>query len=473
MGGGGLESAPLGRGAGAPDDGRAARVVMVPAASEGRLPSAAQCATAAAATSRSGESKAGWYTVVGRNGSLVRAEAAMDSARVQEIGKGAVVRLESTTTLAGGKERARVTHPVEGWITFKGLKAREAPVREARARRKARWHARLATGEARYDNDADAAWAESLRCVLGHVNSVYGVAVSPDGRRVVTGSWDGYARLWDAESGELSLPPKRHEDAVLSCAWSPDGSRVATANYAQVAVLWDPQSGETVRTFRGHGGAVNGVAFSGGGARLVTASQDRTARVWDAETGAQLLTLAGHDDRPHRGDVWSCDASDDGRTVVTSSSDGTARLYDARKEAEAVRVFRGHGDRVPSCALSPDGGSLVATASWDGTARVWSAASGEEVAVCRGHAPPPGTNERTHGRLEGCAFLDATRVATTSWDRTARVWAAATGAPVAVLRGHSETVYCCAAGPDGALVATGAEDRTARVWDVARADAAS
>ena len=85
----------------------------------------------------------------------------------------------------------------------------------------------------------------------------------------------------------------------------------------------------------------------------------------------------------------------------------------------------------------------------------------------RGHAAPAGTNADTHARLEGCDFApDGRRVVTSSWDRTARLWDAATGAALAVLRGHSETVYCCAFSPDGKRVATGAEDRTARVWDV-------
>ena len=75
----------------------------------------------------------GWYTVVGKNGSLVRTAAAMDSERVREIAKGTVVHIDSTTTLEGGKERAHVTHPIEGWITFKGLEPAEAPAAEAPA----------------------------------------------------------------------------------------------------------------------------------------------------------------------------------------------------------------------------------------------------------------------------------------------------------------------------------------------------
>ncbi|KAH8071171.1 hypothetical protein JL721_4604 [Aureococcus anophagefferens] len=59
----------------------------------------------------------GWFTVTGKNGALVRAEARMDSAKVEELAKGTLVRIEETATLPEGKERGRLTHPLAGWIT--------------------------------------------------------------------------------------------------------------------------------------------------------------------------------------------------------------------------------------------------------------------------------------------------------------------------------------------------------------------
>jgi WD40 repeat protein len=82
---------------------------------------------------------------------------------------------------------------------------------------------------------------------------VTGVAVSPDGRRIVTGSEDKTARVWDARTG------------------------------AELTIL------------RGHGDAVTSVAISADGLRIVTGSEDRTAKVWDARTGAELSILKGHD----------------------------------------------------------------------------------------------------------------------------------------------------------------------------------
>ena len=62
---------------------------------------------------------------------------------------------------------------------------------------------------------------------------------------------------------------------------------------------------------------------------------------------------------------------------------------------------------------------------------------------------------------------DGTRVVTASDDKTARLWDAATGAPIAVLSGHEDAVWSAAFSPDGTRVVTASKDKTARLWDAA------
>ena len=83
---------------------------------------------------------------------------------------------------------------------------------------------------------------------------------------------------------------------------------------------------------------------------------------------------------------------------------------------------------MSSAAFSPDGARIV-TASWDKTARIWDAATGKEIAVLRGH----------ENDVTSAAFSpDGTRIVTASRDKTARIWDAATGKEIAVLRGHED-----------------------------------
>src|ERR1017187_10149070 len=110
----------------------------------------------------------------------------------------------------------------------------------------------------------------------GSSNAVYSVAFSPDGRQILTGSWDQTARLWDAATGREIRRFLGHTARVSSVAFSPDGRQILTGSWDQTARLWDIATGKEVRRFQDHttverripGGTeiydplINAVAFS-------------------------------------------------------------------------------------------------------------------------------------------------------------------------------------------------------------------
>ena len=108
--------------------------------------------------------------------------------------------------------------------------------------------------------------------------------------------------------------------------------------------------------------------------------------------------------------------------------------------------------------FSPDG-ARVATASWDGTAKVWDASTGKELFTLRGHK----------GCVGGVAFSpDGRYLATASDDNTAKVWDGKTGKELLTLRGHAGYVPSVAFSPDGKRLATasGYHGRwEIKVWD--------
>jgi len=105
--------------------------------------------------------------------------------------------------------------------------------------------------------------------------------------------------------------------------------------------------------------------------------------------------------------------------------------------------------------FSPDGTQALAL-SYDRSVRVWNAATGEPITELKGSG----------GSLNDAVFSpDGRRVATACKDGTARVWDAATGAVVAELKGHAKAVRAVAFNQDGSRVATASEDGTARIWN--------
>jgi WD40 repeat protein/serine/threonine protein kinase len=308
----------------------------------------------------------------------------------------------------------------------------------------------------------------ALKTLRGHLDWVASVAFSPDGQRIVTGSYDQTAKVWEAASGRELFTLEGHRAAVNCVAFSPDGQRIVTGSDDRTAKVWDAASGRELLTFQGHSGEVSFVAFSPDSQRIVTGCSDGTAKVWEAANGRELLRLKGHTNM-----ILSVAFSPDGKQIVTGSWDGTARVWEATGGKELLSLtnhgieiptihqtiaLAGHSARVYSAAFSPDGQRIV-TGGSDGTAKVWEAASGRNLLTLAGH----------RDWVSSVAFSpDGQRIVTGSYDQTAKVWEAANGRELLTLNAHSGAITSVALSPDGQRIVTGSEDRTAKVWDQPR-----
>ncbi|MFA5089198.1 MAG: WD40 repeat domain-containing protein, partial [Candidatus Omnitrophota bacterium] len=247
---------------------------------------------------------------------------------------------------------------------------------------------------------------------------------SPDGKTIVTASWDGTAKVWDAKTGNLIKTLTGHKGTVTGASYSPDGKTIVTASLDGKAKVWDAQTGNPIATLTGHAEGIRAVSFSPDGKTIVTASGDKTAKVWDAKTGNPITTLTGH-----MSTVTCASYSPDGKVIVTASHDGTARVWDA-KTGNPIATLTGHTEGIRAASFSPDGKTIV-TASTDGKAKVWDAQTGNLIKTLTGH---------TEGIRAASFSPDGKTIVTASHDGTARVWDAKTGNPIATLTGHTEGI---------------------------------
>jgi len=126
-----------------------------------------------------------------------------------------------------------------------------------------------------------------LAVLCGHGNSVTSMSYSPDGRRIVSGSYDGTVRVWDAQSGIELVVLRGHEGGVGSVAYSPDGRRIVSGGgmFDETVRVWDAEDGIELAVLCGHEDHVRGVSCASDGQVILNGSRDETIRVWDEETG--------------------------------------------------------------------------------------------------------------------------------------------------------------------------------------------
>ncbi len=341
----------------------------------------------------------------------------------------------------------------------------------------------------------------------GHGGTATAVAFSPDGKRVVSGSWDNTIKVWDADrGGDPLFTLSGHKDRISSVAISADGRRIVSGSAYKLAEhltddltkygsdaneasriaagrsviamiaargrpmsrdgtvrVWDAaKGGEALLTLSGHESGVSSVAISADGTRIVSGGADGAIKVWNTDKGGEpLLTLRGHT-------IWVVSAvalSPDGKRIVSGAIDGTIKVWDAENGGDSLLTLRGHDLWVSSVVFSPDGRRIV-SASGDKTIRVWDAhQGGEPLHVLRGH---------TNGVNSVAISARGEHIVSGDGDGIIKVWDAnKAGEALLTLRRDVRALSCVAFSPDGQRIVSGSWDGSVKIFDTGKRGANS
>jgi WD40 repeat protein/serine/threonine protein kinase len=201
--------------------------------------------------------------------------------------------------------------------------------------------------------------------------TVYSVAFAPDGARLATGDTAGFARIWDAMSGELLHQLGPHADDVKAVGFSPDGRRLASADMKGQLRVWDVASGALVREWMAAEHGVTALAFSPDGASVATAGLIGLVSTWNVETGAREHLLGAE------GLLFALAYSPDGRQLAVAGARKQIEIWELETEKQAS-VLVGEDPMIDSVAFSPDG--LRVITGGDAWVRLWDLASGVHLA---------------------------------------------------------------------------------------------
>jgi RNA polymerase sigma factor (sigma-70 family) len=317
-----------------------------------------------------------------------------------------------------------------------------------------------------------------------HAEAFWGLAFSPNGKRLAGGAHDGAVWVWDALSGKRVLDLETNAGIVRTVCFSHDGKRLA--GVGGKVWLWDARTGAVRGTIdRGvtPGNRFEALAFSpddrllaGTAAglddnRLLQALADDNRygilTLWDTTTGKVVRTLEGSGGGPV---AWSLD----GKRVAGSGRDAAGRdagvrVWDPTTGKTILGLRAGYTSAV---AFSPDSKRLAA-GSVEGDLRVWDVVSGKEVhairkahyrdvvSICFGpdgkYLVTAGQRPHERGLLEGWP---------PDLDGEVKVWSTATGKELLAFKTHVSGVSGMALTPDGTRVAasTLAGGQAVTIW---------
>lgn len=409
-------------------------------------------------------------------------------------------------------------------------------------------------------------WSLDGRC--------YGLAYSPDGKLLATANYEtNNASIWDMGSAEKDRPPVRmaftekghHTAGVHTVAFSPDSTRLVTGSWDFTARVWDAKSGAPALrednlgsghtnssadakdtgkrgeadlvVLKGHDMRVVSVAYapprcegdpSSAPAIIATASCDGTVKTWEAETGDLLHTYRTHTEKPHKDEFPTVVFAPDSSTFAANSDNGSVKVFSLtsertnkgvecsdlsnrlgplnaygfqRRQGKLNKAFnlapgKEGGEkqnlsdiiRVSSIAFSADG-CLLATGHADSVIRLWDLALGEVVQVFRGHTKgevwamafdPSSSWSRSQGLLtggadgtarvwntfsHGCCAGECTREVRSTDSTTVKTGDVIDGVRTKTMPAHDKDVTKVAYAPDGDSFISVGFDNAVRIWE--------
>lgn len=289
--------------------------------------------------------------------------------------------------------------------------------------------------------------------LIGHGGMVRSVDVSPDGQRVITGSFDYTAKVWNfgdqSEMATLDL----HEGPVTSVAFSPDGSRALTTSDDFRAILWDTSTFEPIHTMAGHKHKVMTSAFSNDGKLAATGSWDKTVAIWDLETGKKLQSITTNSP------VNAVRFVADNARLVTGGHHPVIEMWDV-KSGDIVGKLEGHRMGITALSVSPDG-TQVLSASIDKTVKLWDIDGQHEIREI----------PVRDGQVYDVSFSpDGKRALTAGKDGYIVEWDLANGKSAHEIAAHERIAWSAKFTPDGRFAISTSSDEQARIWHLETGD---
>ena len=324
-------------------------------------------------------------------------------------------------------------------------------------------------GSARVWNGEDGKQVSLLRTQNMNNRPINCVSFHPEGQLVALGGWDTHIKIWDTFKENRLKVLRGHKTSVQACSYSPTGRHIASASLDGEVKLWSVKSGTALGSLPGHCKPVRSLAFSGEGLQLFTASKDNTVKTWSGTLGMKIMSQGNKEFGKALCIGLTPEAHEKPNTLVVGYHSGFVRQFELASPKPSLEIRIHEGPVTAVCLKShQDSNSIFClTTSVDNLGKVWLLVDPEKCVILAGHSEPI-----------RCALWSDNLLATGSEDLTVRIWPHLTNKfaasfmkvksfePVATLRGHRGPVTSLALIKSSGTLVSSSQDRSLMFWDI-------
>jgi WD40 repeat protein len=322
-------------------------------------------------------------------------------------------------------------------------------------------HNRFSMPEARLVQALQNTPVDATNYVLAsHMSDISVVALSSDGRLMVSGSWNATLCIWDTTTEQvLGDPLSENTYGISAVAFSPSGKYIVAASLDKLICIWDVQKHELVKKIStSHAEPISSILFSPDDQHILSGSLDHTLCSWKISSGqmiGQLITASP---------VTSIAISRDGQLIASGSTDKQVSVWNAVTQALILKLSE-HSDSIN--AMEFIGNQHLISSSSDHTVHIWDLIT-ETSAKWR----DVGYNGSSDGIMHPQKITpvvvssDNLFVASASWNDVYCSKVVGNSITHTSLKGHKGQVTAVAFSPDQAYIVSGSKDNTVCIWKV-------
>lgn len=297
--------------------------------------------------------------------------------------------------------------------------------------------------------------------IAAHSDWVRCLSFTPDGTKLVSGSFDKTIKLWQLDTGKVIQTLADRPKGVFALAVSPNGKFLVSGSWDETIELWNLETATLLQNLVQHTASVRSLAISADSQTLISGSFDRTIKLWHLPNGVVTKTINSPEP------IAAIALSADGKFLVSTGDDGTIELWSINS-GEAIAESIGNQHCIGSLSISPDS-RTIAAGTVNGYVILWQL---ENIENGRFQQIAPIQSIKAHaGQINACIFSpDGQYLITGSVDGKAKVWYRGEDLSFrdkarSILKGDpGRSVMSVAIDPEGGSIAVGGADGTIQIW---------